>query len=118
MNEELLKLINRPEVQEKRGEWQVGDRYLFPDGSLNVYFVTRPNPQFERPKLWLPLPIDPINKERGVWEWIDWSKARAIIVSPGELYCYPNYNKCSICFTGNPLEVLLKVFLWQKGIET
>ena len=96
MNPELLKLISRPEVQEKRGEWQ--------DYDVVIHYAS----------LWIPLAVDPFKPERGVWEWIDWSGTIPAITRQGKLII----GTATRSWEGDPLTVLLKVFLWQKGIET
>jgi hypothetical protein len=78
MTDTELTLISHPAIQGRRGEWQVGDCGYFRG---NVFYVTggttkqefyRVNrdklaEEFMAEMLWLPLPIDPINPERGLW---------------------------------------------------
>ena len=110
MNQELIDLISDKRVQERRGEWRWYDLGLHPE----LKKIRNFNDFLSMIPLWLPLPIDPINPERGVWSWIDWRQLglSAVAVGPTgelEIECYPG-----MYFEGEPLTVLLKVFLWQQ----
>lgn len=128
MNEELLKYISHPPVQEKRGEWQLHDRCyhiklgigcVIQKDSRGVFqFADRDIDQLSGSltSLWLPLPIDPVNPERGVIKWIDKTNWEIRFINSGELYANRQLDY-TVIFSGDPLTVLLQVYLWQKGVE-
>jgi hypothetical protein len=63
--------------------------------------------------LWLPLPIDPINPERGVIDWIDKEYWLITFLHDGQMQAtqrHFNYRT----YQGNPLTVLLEVFIRQQ----
>jgi hypothetical protein len=136
MNLELFDIISHKEVQHKKGKWQIGDRGLW-HGFLCMAIAPEDRSEYVRVMrisdgatdevdlrkqgelLWLPLSIDPINPERGVWNWIDWwRKIQVVGISPTEIalrvFRDPHY---SVLYEGDPLIVLLKVFLYQQGQE-
>ena len=64
--------------------------------------------------IWLPLPIDPVNPERGLWGMVDWKSYELITTSAGELAIWGRTMKRSICTS--PTEALLKVLMAQEGL--
>lgn len=119
ISQELLVLIKQDVVQVKRGT---------PESRDLVVVTSRKNKEMTWKDfrsddalmydsfLWLPLPIDPINPERGVWNWIDWCGWSLAVFQSGDLYAYNKFG-CMVTFEGDPLTVLLKVFLYQQGIK-
>lgn len=117
MNAELLKLISHPLVQAKRKGTEFYDLFYCID-CKKVLSLSKADKDYEHTQLWLPLPIDPINPERGVWEWIVWDSVGEANINDGILTIgyVDKYGTCETV-TGDPLEVLLKVFLHQQGVE-
>ena len=81
MNAELLKLYERakPVIDKRMGEEDAYDRRLcLLDGRRAVVLTC----QYNCPKTYhkckkalrLPLPIDPVNPERGLWGMLDWKQ--------------------------------------------
>lgn len=136
MTPELLKLISRPEVQEKRGMWQGYDLIYCKAVSLVCSYADCHDGSYATPNcygttcassectIWLPLPIDPMDyilnrpkeERRGVWEWIDHTKA-IIVNSRMEEHMTAKIENTEGFVGGSPLEILLKVYLHQKGVE-
>lgn len=102
MNDELLNLIKHEKVQERLRPVQDRD------------YVHLDNPWSNDPIIY-PMAIDPIEPERGVWSWIDHSAAIIINNDTGVLSAR-FVNKTGF-WIGDPLTVLLKVFLYQQGVD-
>ena len=62
----------------------------------------------------LPLPIDPVNPERGLWGMVDWKSYELITTSAGELAIWGRTMKRSICTA--PTEALLKALMAQEEL--
>lgn len=63
----------------------------------------------------LPLPIDLINPERGLWGMIDWSKWFPVIQEDGTIKMSENDGDME--FISPPTEALLQALMQQEGIE-
>lgn len=85
-------------------------------------------PSFMDEFIWLPLPIDPVNPERGLWGMVDWSKLRYEQWGPdGELAIfklpYIQFNeemgipvKDHPFIVAEPETALLMALLAQEGL--
>jgi hypothetical protein len=119
--EEMIKLYARKYIQDKRGEWRVGDKGY--DRTYNdVYLVTKDianalnDPETEPGRfIWLPLPIDPINPERGLWGMVDWKRCTLInSVNDGQAYIDIKSKKWH--FVGSITEALLRAIWAQQEV--
>lgn len=138
MNEQLLKYISHPLVQEKWNPRNVGDR-VYVTGKVGIVIGWNPmwvhltdsmtsNLEYRKQDaLWIPLPTDPLDyilnrlkeERRGVWEWIDWSKTyhTSVGVDENEKQIDIVWVTDNKTFSGDPLTTLLQVYLYQKGVE-
>ena len=65
-------------------------------------------------KIILPLPIDPVNPERGLWGMVDWKRFVRRILSDGKIeILIPEAN---ICYIADPETALLKALCEQEGV--
>ena len=72
MNEIMLNLYRNPAIQNKRGEWQIGDAFTITGNC--ILYVTE-NTIVPKEAVWLALTIDDRNPERGLWGMVDWERA-------------------------------------------
>jgi hypothetical protein len=92
MNPEEIRIMSLPKMQEKfreaMGELQPGDRGLDKFGCLRCYPHGINNIVIR-----LPLPIDPVNPERGLWEMVDWKIFNTHLNDDGNIYLWSKDEK-------------------------
>ncbi len=65
--------------------------------------------------LHVPLPIDPVNPERGLWGMVDWSRLWPVISCAGELGIRRVDKEMGVCNLSPPTLALLKALRVQEG---
>ena len=73
-------------------------------------------------RLRLPLPIDPVNPERGLWGMVDWELFSSLSPNPasGEWYIFGMTDRRAKGFSSEwqtPTLALLKALAEQEGVE-
>lgn len=67
-----------------------------------------------------PLPIDPVNPERGLWGMVDWTKFKLDMFNGGKLEIYERRNglvgELIVPETADPEEALLKALIEQENV--
>ncbi len=99
---------------------QWGDRFLSPEGKeytlLPESFKTNEYWKDQlKDHIWFPLPIDPVNSERGLWGMINWERFIAETQSDGSLTILDEDTQES--WNNNPSFSLLKALVVQNGIK-
>jgi hypothetical protein len=140
MTPEKLEMHQRlqPLYKKMMGEWQGYDKAIQDgiEGRIIVMFDYNNQPStfvfwsdyeiepipLKDDTLRIPLPIDPVNPERGLWGMVDWEKyylntmkAGSVIIrqKPKNEHDFDSLN-CRII--GDPEEALLKALLEQEGL--
>jgi hypothetical protein len=68
-------------------------------------------------RLYLPLPIDPVNPERGLWGMVCWKKwLQESTEVDGEILIFQRMSDGGKQFTSDPEEALLKALCEQEGL--
>jgi hypothetical protein len=120
-----LHTLLQPFYKERMDEWQIGDRYYdkkFKSCSI-IHTVMAINYIEGRLAYYvrLPLPIDPVNPERGLWGMIDWDKYRIASYDNGECFIFtaPTDLSCYGWSSGRatPELALLRALAKQVGVE-
>jgi hypothetical protein len=134
-NEEL-RLMTIPEMQEKFREAMISlemfDLVYFREegkvASFTGYFsengyefssgdeILMGDPINTDDPLRLPLPIDPVNPERGLWGMVDWSHWDIATNHLGEVSLFNTASRLTIDYT-TPTLALLRALMAQEGIE-
>ena len=118
--QELIKLCEHPMV---KGKWntEIGDIVYNKQIKIIAYIYNLSSDKFltgeyiglvskkeiadcyqkNNNLVWIPLPIDPINPERGVWSWIDWGDDNLVWWSNEMDFYYG----------------VLEIFLTQQGVD-
>lgn len=67
----------------------------------------------------LPLPIDPVNPERGLWGMVDWRRFHVedSLNYDGMLTIFERASCGTFTFNGTPTLALLKALAHQRGID-
>ena len=130
MNDEELRHYKalQPVFREKMGEWQAGDWgyhvvingifwVAYPEGELlMVYWKGHESPKdvFRSNAIYLPLPIDPVNPERGCWGMIDWQIFWCEPTRDGKLRMFKRVNTTGIAdWIDSPALALLRALAHQ-----
>lgn len=111
---------------EKMGPEQIGDRIYDTldnmvgfissiDGNRLDYITSDGNAYWTKKREVdrLPLPIDPVNPERGLWGMVDWDRWECIPTQPDgrmTMYCNGRWK-----FTALPTKALLRALCEQEG---
>ena len=132
MNDEELKyyIALQPFFRKKMGEWQTGD-WVFHKEKRKVFWVAYPEGSFlfvynreygsyreifRSNAIFLPLPIDPVNPERGLWGMVkQWRDEPCLRRVEGGSYSIQAHAR--VFYADTPTFALLKALAAQEGVE-
>jgi hypothetical protein len=118
----------QPVYEKAMGPWQVGDKFTCYeldgiDGVHSIHTFTTWDEELDKgcPHcIRLPLPIDPVNPERGLWGMVDWEKWDASSLAQGKLRIVnsrPNvFSETWFDVMDIPTLSLLQVLTAQHGL--
>lgn len=133
MTDEELKYYSHPQMQRKfrdaMGPYQVGD-HVYKYGRIPVITETiihiyASNHPFDTDRaascregsyIRLPLPIDPVNPERGLWGMVDWKGGFCLFVTDAGRLWVRDKDGSTIAYD-TPTLALLKALVAQWRIE-
>ena len=126
MNDLELKYYAHPKMQEKFREAMgipiAGDRLYMDRQGLGIYhsnglvyfqITAYAFRLIDERFIRLPLPIDPVNPERGLWSMVDWEKFFVRIRNSGKI----NIQYQDFVVEDYPTLALLKALAYQWGVE-
>jgi hypothetical protein len=128
----MIKLYSLKYIQDKWGRWQVGDHFVYrgkeyimyfgePDslscvsvkGQLTTFYKIQ-----ESEFIWLPLPINHINPERGLWGMVDWDRYSDKFISPDGQYLVMQRRGESLHnLVDHPTKALLRAIWAQQEVS-
>jgi hypothetical protein len=77
---------------------------------------TVPSVKVDGISVYCPLPIDPVNPERGLWGMVCWKKwLQESTEVDGEILIFQRMSNGGKQFTGDPETALLKALITQEG---
>lgn len=113
MTDETLKLYTdlQPFFRERMGDWRLGD--LFFD-MVDQEYIHECYKLSDKSLLRIPLPIDPINSERGLWGMVDWTLAFANVSGDATIYIFGTEPVESLSNGWQTPELALLNTIWKQ----